>query len=343
MPMMPLIRCRRNLRARSPQRARQCACTSIGRCRSRHFSVVGHRFRRACLASCATRPVRRSRYYACILASFKGTTEDEAPLAARVAQQIRRTTYRSAMSTSRNSAATCRYSRCHGPAFDRRRQYLVCCQGSEGSGLKVAISGLGGDELLAGYPSFVDVPRWHRRFGRFCMPGVGRIARSFIRAFAPESARSHPKLLGAVRLCGHHGRCVSASREACSCPTRLSELDGCRFCRGKACVGSIRSSDCSPISCRNLKSDVARVCALESTHYHAQPASTGRRLGRDGAFGRDQDAFGRLYLVKSMAPLVPSFMDGRGKLALAKSASRPLPDEIMSGQKPGLLCPRALG
>ena len=32
-------------------------------------------------------------------------------------------------------------------------------------GLKVAVSGLGGDELFGGYPAFRDVPRWVRSFG----------------------------------------------------------------------------------------------------------------------------------------------------------------------------------
>jgi asparagine synthase (glutamine-hydrolysing) len=35
------------------------------------------------------------------------------------------------------------------------------------AGLKAALSGLGGDELLAGYPSFVDVLRWRGWFGRW--------------------------------------------------------------------------------------------------------------------------------------------------------------------------------
>jgi asparagine synthase (glutamine-hydrolysing) len=53
------------------------------------------------------------------------------------------------------------------------------------------------DELLAGYRSFVDLPRWRRRLGPLAaVPGLGRIARPLIRALAPGLAREMPKPLG---------------------------------------------------------------------------------------------------------------------------------------------------
>ena len=44
------------------------------------------------------------------------------------------------------------------PSIDGVNTYFVAKLAAE-SGMKVALSGLGGDELLGGYPSFRDVPR----------------------------------------------------------------------------------------------------------------------------------------------------------------------------------------
>ena len=49
------------------------------------------------------------------------------------------------------------------PSIDGINTWFVAKAARE-AGLKVAISGLGGDELLAGYESFTDMPRWRRRF-----------------------------------------------------------------------------------------------------------------------------------------------------------------------------------
>ena len=48
------------------------------------------------------------------------------------------------------------------PSIDGVNTWFVA-KATRELGLKVALSGLGGDELLAGYPSFRDVPRWRRR------------------------------------------------------------------------------------------------------------------------------------------------------------------------------------
>ena len=70
-------------------------------------------------------------------------------------------------------------------------------------GLKAVVSGLGGDELFAGYPSFSDIPRWVRWAGLPSrIPFLGDIARHLItgsRRFAPLV---HPKTAGLLKYAG---------------------------------------------------------------------------------------------------------------------------------------------
>jgi len=105
------------------------------------------------------------------------------------------------------------------------------------AGLKVAISGLGGDELLAGYPSFVDLPRWRRRFvrSRNCR-GRTRGSRSAERARV-RMVREHPKAPSMLEYAGAGGRISSAPR--LYMPHELSaKLD--RISSAKACAACSR-------------------------------------------------------------------------------------------------------
>ena len=88
------------------------------------------------------------------------------------------------------------------PSIDGVNTWFVSKAAKE-AGLKVAISGLGGDELLGGYPSFVDVPRWRRRFGPFaaCRGLVFLHGRSLVRV-APGFSRARPKALGLLEYSG---------------------------------------------------------------------------------------------------------------------------------------------
>src|SRR5205823_7771087 len=76
------------------------------------------------------------------------------------------------------------------PSVDAINTYIVSRAVAK-HGLKVALSGLGGDELFGGYASFHDVPRavrWRRRLRRF-----GWVRRCLTRMVGQVSGRSAAK------------------------------------------------------------------------------------------------------------------------------------------------------
>ena len=63
------------------------------------------------------------------------------------------------------------------PATDGVNMYFVA-KIAAAAGMKTALSGLGGDELFGGYPSFRDIPRMARTFSLArSFPGLGRMCR----------------------------------------------------------------------------------------------------------------------------------------------------------------------
>src|SRR5206468_12106873 len=92
-----------------------------------------------------------------------GTSEAEAPLAGRASKQYgARHIVRSLSEQEFVRDLPAIFDAMDQPSIDGVNTWFVSKAAKE-AGLKVAISGLGGDELLGGYPSFRDIPRWVRR------------------------------------------------------------------------------------------------------------------------------------------------------------------------------------
>src|SRR5262249_6231227 len=120
-------------------------------------------------------------------AEFKGRPEDEAPLAEEVAR-LYGTRHTARIVTEAEFAADLPLilEAMDQPSIDGINTWFISKAARE-LGLKVMISGLGGDELFGGYPSFRDIPRW-----------VGLLAAPSRIPFLGKSARLLAQQLGSA-------------------------------------------------------------------------------------------------------------------------------------------------
>lgn len=133
------------------------------------------------LASIAARRyVDRLRTFTLAFEEFRGSTGDEAPLAERFARELG-TLHRTRIVTRdefrRDLPAI--FAAMDQPTIDGVNTWFISKAVHE-AGVKVALSGVGGDELFGGYPSFARVPK------------ITRLARSPLASIAPAFSR-HPK------------------------------------------------------------------------------------------------------------------------------------------------------
>jgi asparagine synthase (glutamine-hydrolysing) len=269
---------------------------------------------------------------------FRGTAEDEAPLAGQVAEHygaqhiVRRVGEREF-----REDLPAIIEAMDQPSIDGINTWFVAKAAKE-TGLKVALSGLGGDELLAGYPSFVDLPRWRRRFGPFAaVPGLGRVVRPLVRALAPGFAQARPKALGLLQ----YARSWAGTyllRRGLYLPYELKEVMDPAIAREGLCrLKPLRRL--AAILRTDPGSDVGRVCVLESAHYLRN------QLLRDADWaGMAHGVEIRVPLVdmtllERLAPAIPSLAPQTGKEALAKAPTVPLPADVVARAKTGFAVP----
>ncbi len=222
---------------------------------------------------------------------FAGSHEDEAPLAARVARHYGAShVVRRVGKKEFDDDLPAIFDAMDQPSIDGVNTWFVSKAAKE-AGLKVALSGLGGDELLAGYPSFLDLPRWRRRFGPLAaVPGLGRMARRLASTFAPRLARSNPKALG---LLDHASSWAGAYllRRGLFLPHELTQVIDADVAReGLRRLQPLKRLSASLVP--DPGSDIGRVAVLESTQYMRHQLL------------RDADWAGMAHGVEIRVPLV---------------------------------------
>ncbi len=268
---------------------------------------------------------------------FSGTSEDEAPLAVEVAQHygadhVVRTVGEKEFRTDLPAIINAMDQ----PSIDGINSWFVAKAARE-AGLKVALSGVGGDELLAGYPSFRDVPhwvRWMRLLSAF--PCSGAAFRSFVHAFRVNE--QSPKFAG---LLEHGGTWAGAYmlRRAIFLPFELDLLLDPTL----VSMGMKRLQAALPNAAMmqmKFPSSVARVAALESSLYLRNQLL------------RDCDWAGMAHSLEIRTPLVDVELaraispvtatlsrEGEGKALLAAAPSKPLPKVVSNRSKTGFTVP----
>jgi asparagine synthase (glutamine-hydrolysing) len=271
---------------------------------------------------------------------FRGTPEDESGIAALVAERYgARHIVRRVTETEFQDDLPKILAAMDQPTIDGVNTWFVAKAAKE-AGLKVALSGLGGDELLAGYPSFTDLPRWRKRLRiAAAIPGLGALSRALMQTFMPGLLRRKPKAAGLIEYGGSWAG-LYLLRRALFLPTELHHfIDPGLVKTGLQRLKPLRLLE--SYLWPDPGTDVGRVCALESRHYLRN------QLLRDADWAgmahsvEIRTPFVDIGLLKSLAPCVARLTPGAGKLALANAPLQPLPSAVVERAKTGFGVPTA--
>ena len=175
----------------------------------------------------------------CATRNSAAAHDDEAPLAGVVPRHYgARHTIRTVTQEEFRADLPKIFTAMDQPTIDGINTWFVAKAARE-LGLKVAISGLGGDELFGGYPSFADIPRWVRWVQLERMRAVRRRGDSpRVSAVSVSGPLAHPKIAGVLQYAGSYAGAYLL-RRGVFMPCELPGLMDRKF-SAKACGGWTR-------------------------------------------------------------------------------------------------------
>jgi asparagine synthase (glutamine-hydrolysing) len=273
--------------------------------------------------------------------TLAGGPLDEAPLAAETARRLgTRHIERTVRREDFLGLWAAAMAAMDAPSIDGLNVYLVARAAHE-TGLKVVLSGLGGDELFGSYPSFTDVPRLARqaRRGRW-VPGLPALWPPLARgAFA-----ARPKLAGALR----YGSTLPGAyflRRALFLPEELPALLG-------------RAAAEEALAAYDPVADAGKLLGSRNGYRPAADAWRAVQLMETTQYLRNQllrdaDWAAMAHSIELRVPLVDAALyarlaaggfepaRSRGKAELVRQAAPELPEAVLRRRKTGFYVPVA--
>jgi len=265
---------------------------------------------------------------------YRGTLNDEVPLAELVARHYG-AKHQTIWVRGRDFAdeASALMTAMDQPTIDGVNTYFVS-KAARQAGLTVALSGLGGDEMFAGYPSFEEIPNVVKKFSLFnAVPALGR---GFRRVSAPVLKRlTSPKYAGLLEYGGHFSGAYLL-RRGMFMPWELPELIDADLAR----AGWEKLQPLAQLeeTVNGLDNNRLKVSALELTWYMRH------QLLRDtdwASMAHSLEVRVPLVDVPLLRALAPLFAGAKppGKQEMARTPARALPDLVLSRRKTGFSVP----
>ncbi|MEO8034870.1 MAG: asparagine synthase (glutamine-hydrolyzing) [Acidobacteriota bacterium] len=268
---------------------------------------------------------------------YRGRDNDEAPLAGMVARAygVRHAVRDLTLAEFRGELPSI-FAAMDQPTVDGLNSYFIS-KAAHDFGLKVAMSGTGGDELFGGYTSFRDIPRWMPITSALArIPHLGDTIHQLNSALARRSRHVSPKMGEIVRYGSSYagaylvkrGRFLAEELPAVLGPEIAAE--------------GLRRLDLLNLIERTVTPDpgnaYARIAALESSLYLRN------QLLRDmdwASMAHSLEVRVPLvdaHLLRKLAPLLVSRRE-HGKQLLAEAPRPPLPEAVKQRRKTGFTLP----
>jgi asparagine synthase (glutamine-hydrolysing) len=265
---------------------------------------------------------------------FEGRENDETQLAELVARQ-RNTHHTTRWVLGREFAEerAALMEAMDQPSIDGTNTYFVAKAAHE-AGLKVALSGLGGDEIFAGYPSFRQVPQLVRLLGPFA--GFEAFGRAIRRATAPWLRHLVPPKYPGLLEYGTGFAGAYMLRRCLFMPWEVMDLLPAEMARDG--LAELATVDHLERDIARLESPRLKVTALEIAWYMRN------QLLRDSDWAGMAHSleirvpFVDVELIARLAPLLASETPP-SKGDMADTCRTPLPPEIRRRAKTGFVVP----